>query len=615
MINNINQPAFVYQNRAIEEGKGHFLRVKLEGVGMNRYGLGAKVTVAAGGQQQLLEQMPARGYQSSVSPVLHFGLGEAKMVDSLTVTWPGGAKQLLQNVPADTVLVLREKDARGSRTVAYRPGPPGPAFRPVKPPLPFAHAQPAVNDFKRQPLLVNPLSFAGPCLAKGDVNGDGRDDLYAGGGPGQAGVLYLGGAGGTFTVRPTPAFATDQESDDVDALFFDANGDRFPDLYVCSGGYHGYAPDDARLQDRLYRNDGKGNFTKSPDALPAMPVSTSCARAEDVNGDGHPDLFVGGRVVPGRYPETPRSYLLLNDGTGRFRDATTALAPGLAQAGLVTDAAWADLDGDGSNELVVVGEWMPVRVWKKKDGKLAEATDAYFERPYRGWWNKLLAGDLDGDGKADLLVGNLGFNSQCKASVKEPAELYYKDFDDNGAVDPILCLYTGGKSYPYVSRDELLDQISLMRTRFPDYKSYADATLKDIFTPEELKGAARLSADHLATTFFQSTPGGKFREGQLPPEAQFAPVFAMTTLDYNRDGRQDLLLGGNVNQARLRLGNADANYGLLLRGDGRGNFVTVPQRQSGLHLRGDVRCILNLDGNLLFGLNGQPVAAYKPKHP
>ncbi|MBD0257198.1 MAG: VCBS repeat-containing protein, partial [Cytophagales bacterium] len=537
---------------------------------------------------------------------------EAAVVDSLVVTWPGETKQLLRNLPADTVLVLREEDARGTKGSPY---PPGPAFRPVPSPLPFAHAQPAVNDFKRQPLLVNPLSFAGPCLVKGDVNGDGRADLYAGGGPGQPGVLYLGGAGGTFTARPTPAFQTDQESDDVDALFFDANGDRFPDLYVCSGGYHGYAPDDPRLQDRLYLNDGKGNFTKSPNALPAMPVSTSCARAEDVNGDGHPDLFVGGRVVPGRYPEMPRSYLLLNDGKGRFRDATVALAPGLERPGLVTDAAWADLDGDGGNELVVVGEWMPVHVWKKGNGKLTEATDAYFAKPYRGWWNKLLAGDLNGDGKADLLVGNMGLNTQCKASPQEPAELYYKDFDDNGAVDPILCLYSGSKSYPYASRDELLDQISLMRTRFPDYKRYADATLKDIFTPEELKGAARLSADHLATTFFRSTPGGKLQEAQLPPEAQFAPVFAMTTLDYNRDGHPDLLLGGNVNRARLRLGNADANYGLLLRGDGRGNFVAVPQRQSGLQLRGDVRCILNLDGNLLFGLNGQPVAAYKTKQP
>ena len=612
VVNNINQPAFVYQNRAIEEGKGHFLRVQLEGVGMNKYGLGAKVTISTGGQKQVLEQMPARGYQSSVSPVLHFGLGEATVVDTLVVTWPGGATQLLPRVPADTVRVLREKDARGSRRP---PGPVGPVFRPAPSPLPFAHAQPAVNDFKRQPLLVNPLSFAGPCLVKGDVNGDGRDDLYAGGGPGQAGVLYLQGAGGTFTARPGPAFDTDKESDDVDAVFFDANGDRFPDLYVCSGGYHAYAPDDPRLRDRLYLNDGKGQFTRSPDALPEMPVSTSCARAEDVNGDGHPDLFVGGRVVPGHYPETPRSCLLLNDGKGRFRDATATLAPGLAGAGLVTDAAWADLDGDGTRELVVVGEWMPVRVWKKAGGKLAEATDAYFAKPYRGWWNKLLAGDLDGDGRADLLVGNLGLNSQCRATDAAPAEMYYKDFDDNGSVDPILCLYSGGRSYPYVSRDELLDQISLMRTRFPNYKSYADATMEDIFTAEERRGATRLSANCLATTLFSSTPGGKFREGKLPPEAQFAPVFAMTTLDYNRDGHPDLLLGGNVNQARLRLGNADAGYGLLLKGDGRGNFTAVPQRTSGLRLRGDVRSILHLNGNLLFGLNGQPVAAYKPTRP
>ncbi|MFD3004075.1 FG-GAP repeat domain-containing protein, partial [Pontibacter toksunensis] len=236
------------------------------------------------------------------------------------------------------------------------------------------------------------------------------------------------------------------------------------DLYVVSGGYHDFAPEDALLQDRLYLNDGKGNFTKAADALPKMLTSTSSASASDINGDGHLDLFVGGRVIPGRYPEIPRSYVLLNDGSGRFKDATASVAPALQNIGMVSDAAWHDLDGDQKPELIVVGEWMPVIVFRNTNGKLADATDAFFDKKYRGWWNKLLIEDFNQDGKPDLVIGNLGLNSQVKASDNQLAELYYKDFDDNGSVDPILTFYIQGKSYPYVTRDELQEQVSMMRT-------------------------------------------------------------------------------------------------------------------------------------------------------
>jgi hypothetical protein len=607
VINNINQPAFIYRNEERQQTHHHYLQVKLQGLSGNTQGIGAKVILYNKDIQQYIEQMPTRGYLSTVTTTLHFGLGADSTIDSLRVIWLSGKQQLLHNIKADQLLTVDEKSA----TEKHQPVTSPPAlFTEVSSPVPYHAPVNNINDFKRQSLLINPLSFSGPCLAKGDVNGDGLEDIYAGGGSGQPATLYLQQKDGRFIQKPQPAFAADKQSEDADVAFFDANGDGYVDIYVASGGYHNYLPDDPLLQDRLYLNDGKANFTKAINALPKMHVSKSCVRVQDINNDGYADVFVGGRVIPGRYPETPESYLLINDGKGHFTNQITALAPALQKAGMITDALWIDINKDQKKDLVVVGEWMPVMVFINTNNKLEDQTSTYFGSTYRGWWNKIITGDFNKDGNPDFIVGNLGLNTQCRVSNNEPAEMYYKDFDDNGAIDPVFCFYIHGVSYPYLTRDELLDQVSIMRTRFTDYKSYADATIKDIFNEEEMKGAGHLSVNELQTTFFESDSTGKFHISRLPLQAQYAPVYAITSLDYNHDGNEDLLLCGNMNHARLRPGKYDANYGVLLQGNGKGDFTYIPQQQSGFHLQGDARSVININNTLLFGINQQPVKAY-----
>jgi hypothetical protein len=607
IVNNIDLPAFIYRNEATAQIDNRYLKFKLEGEGKNTAGIGAKITLYVDGKIQLVEQMPTRGYQSSVSPVLHVGLGQFDKVDSLSIQWLSGKQEWLKNIQANQLLTIREESASSSEASSPKVKT---LFTAAPSPINNALPVSTINDFKRQPLLVNPLSFNTPIIVSGDVNGDGLEDIYVGNPAGIAGQLFIQRSNGTFTTANLPDFEADKGSEDTDAVFFDANGDGHLDLYVASGGYGNFLPEDPLLQDRLYINDGRGNFQKAADRLPTMLTSSGTVAVNDINGDGHADLFVGSRVIPGRYPETPASYILINNGQGKFTDQTVSISPDLRHIGLVTDAAWVDLNEDGKNELVLVGEWMPISVWNNENGQLSNVTDQYFDRPFAGWWNSLLVEDLNGDGMPDLVVGNQGLNTQARVSVEEPAELFYKDFDGNGSMDPILTLYIQGKSYPYVTRDELLDQIAMTRTRFNNYESYADATLEDIFSAKELENVGHMEANHLATSYFEMGTDGKFQEKPLPLEAQSSPVFAITAIDVDKDGHKDLVLAGNIERARLRFGKYDANYGMLLKGDGKGNFSYVPQWQSGLQLRGDVRSILPLRDKLLFGINQKGIESY-----
>jgi hypothetical protein len=365
------------------------------------------------------------------------------------------------------------------------------------------------------------------------------------------------------------------------------------------------------MQDRLFLNDGKGNFIKANDALPKMLSSKSVVAFADIDGDGDIDLFIGGRVTPGEYPKAPQSFLLLNDGKGKFTDATRQWINGEI-TGMITDAKWIDINHDKRPDLVLVGEWMAPTVFINTGSRL-ELTDMGLQS-YKGWWNTFEFLDADKDGDLDLVAGNWGLNSQLRASQQEPVEMIWKDFDSNGSIDPFLCCYIKGRSYPYVSRDELLDEIYPMRKKFTSYKSYADATIQDVFSDEELKDAGKLKATHLATTYFENV-NGHFIERPLPVQAQFSPVYKIVVQDWNKDGYDDLLLLGNNDYPRLKMGKMDASFGTVLLNDGKGNFNFVQNKKAGLLVVGDVKdaAVVRVKDNryLFIGINNADLVTYK----
>ncbi len=610
IVNNINKPAFIYENKS-GKNAGHYLQIQLKGEGMNTQGIGAKVRVYSSGRQYVSEQYPARGYLSAVTSVLHIGLGNAANVDSLTITWQSGKQEKLTGVAANSTLILEEKNAKvAKQKKAHLPES---IFSSTPPPIKYINPPLAARDFDRQKLLLSELSTNGPCMVKGDLNGDKLDDIFIGGAAGQSAAIYFQAKNGSFNLAKNPAFEQDKQSEDADAILFDANSDKHLDIYVASGGYHNFLPSDPMLQDRLYLNDGKGNFAKSSDALPATLGSKSCAATADINNDGHPDLFVGGRVVPGRYPEAPASYLLVNDGKGKFSDQTAALAPELTNYGMVCDAVWADLNQDKKSDLIVVGEWLPVAVFININGTFKNETANYFGKSCNGFWNRIEVADLNHDSQPDFIVGNMGTNTQFKASEEQPAEMYFADFDKNGSVDPIFCYYIQGKSYPNLTRGELLAQLGYFRSKYTNYKSYSVATLEDMFSEQELSAAGHLTANCMETSLFLSNAAQKYDIRPMPKEAQFAPIYTINVMDFNKDGNEDLLLCGNNSHLKLRWGKSDANYGMLFKGDGRGEFEYINQVNSGLNIKGDVRSVIQLNDLLLFGRNQQSLVTYRLK--
>ena len=605
VVNNVNDVAGVYRNNSETQLSNHYLTVRCQGTGLNTYGIGAKVWLYAGDTTYFQELMPTRGFQSSVNPELLFGTGEARQLDSLVVEWPIGEMQTLRNVATNQTLTLQQADANRPRANSTASAP---WFEEAPSGINYRHRENGFQDFKRDKLLAQGLSTAGPKIAVGNVNGDGRDDLYLGGAKGFAGQLLQQQADGTFSAVATPAFALDSAAEDTDALFFDADGDGDLDLYVVSGGSD-FAEQDPALQDRLYRNDGAGSFRRAADALPALRSSGSTVTAADWDQDGDLDLFVGGRLVPGRYPLAPRSYLLRNDGTGRFRDATAEVSPSLIAPGMVTDAVWTDLDQDGWPDLVVVGEWMPIRVFFNQEGQLTEAHPDGLNNT-SGWWNTVVAHDMDGDGDPDLVVGNQGMNNPFRATPQTPVQLFYGDFDQNGSIDPLLTYYIDGKSQVAFSRDELIGQMVSLRKKFPSYAAYAQAGLGDVLTAEQRPMADTLTATCFETLWVRNEGNGSFTAQPLPVEAQFSPVYAILPTQINGDSIPDLIVGGNLSNTRVSTGRYDANHGMIFLGQGTG-FQYQPITRTGIHVSGDVRDLVSIGDHLLFARNNDSLAVFR----
>lgn len=580
IVNQIHGDVLVYQNKTADRQLGNWLQLKLKGSTQNPDGVGARARITYnGGLIQYQELTPVRGFFSSSECLLHFGLGNVSTIDKLEIQWPSDGKiQVLENVKANQRLVLDHRDAVAGKW-SELPAP-TPLFQAAKNlGIDFRHIEDDFIDFNRERLLPHKFSNLGPYIAVGDVNGDGLQDFYIGGARDQAGVLFVQNANGTFQRGSNATWLPDAPFEDMGCLFFDADADGDLDLYVASGGST-YDAGSANYQDRLYLNDGKGNFTKAPQGtLPEIRASGSCVTAFDYDQDGDLDLFVGGLVVPGAYPTAPLTCLLRNDG-GKFTEVCAQVAPGLNQIGMIRDLFWADLDGDGKEELLAVGEWLPVTVFVNKGGKLENATEKFGLKQTNGWWNCIRAADFDGDGDLDLVVGNLGLNSRLRASDKEPLLLFSKDFDGNGSLDPVLAYYNGGKLYPLPLRDMMIKQMPVLKKKFVRHGAYGKATLEEVFSKSELESAQRFEARTFTTTYFENQ-GGRFVAKPLPKEAQVAPVNHVIIEDFNGNGHLDILLAGNSYSPDVETGRYDASNGLLLTGDGKGNFAPVPARHSG----------------------------------
>ncbi len=615
VINNENKEASIYKNHSTEKLHHHYVKIKLNGNAPNTAGFGARVSVFAAQHEQVIEQMPTRGFQSSVDPVLVFGLGDEKTIDSILIRWPDQKMQVIKNAKADTLLSLYQKDAREIKIITK---PVQPLYDDISASAISGNTRHKENDFVDfdvERLIPKLISTEGPKIAVGDVNGDGLEDFFIGGASGDTCKLFIQTKDGHFVRKPQNVFIADSYYESIGAVFFDADGDGDLDLVVASGGNEA-KQGSPYLLTRLYINDGKGNFSAAAKGWPAVSINASCVRVGDFDNDGKPDIFIGARDVPGSYGVLPNSVLLKNMGGGIFTDVTATIAPSLIRAGMVTDAQWADVDGDGKKELVVVGDWMPVTIYKYINGKFQKIKEIANSS---GWWNCVTIADIDGNGTPDIIAGNFGLNCNIKADKSHPAKLYVDDFDKNGQSECIPVYYkTDGKAYPYYLKEEMESQMPILKKKFLHFEAYAGKPIEEVLTSDQLKHAEVLTVEQTQTSIFINDGHANFTMQPLPVMAQLSPVFGITVTDLDGDGKKDIFMAGNFFGLKPQTGRFDASYGTTLINNGKGHFTYLKPNESGLFLKGEARDIQNIvsangSSYIIVGMNNDKLYLFKKK--
>jgi hypothetical protein len=636
VVNNINDEASIYQNkeRQINKENTHFLQVVLEGDALNKNGLGAFITMYYDkGQKQVWENTPYRGYLSTVQNIAQFGLGKINTIDSIKVEWPSGQLQLIKNVKVDEKLTIQWDAAsplmnRGAEVFATNS-----LFKEITDSLQvhYTHEQEDFIDFNIQKLLPHKFSEYGPAIAVGDINGDGIEDMILGGASHYSAQIFQQQANGSFKQSSLLSNTTyaGKSSSDQGLLLLDVDGDTDLDLYITAGGYE-FKTNDKNYQDQLYINNGKGAFTKDTTAIPLNTTSKLCVRAVDYDKDGDLDLFVSGRVDPWNYPKPVSSFIYRNDskeGKVKYTDVTTSVAKDLNNIGLVCDALFTDFDNDGWPDLILTGEWMPITFLKNEKGTFKNVTSTTGINNQVGLWNTITAGDFDNDGDMDYVVGNTGRNSFYRASDIYPISIYAKDFDNNGSYDafPTLYLPTSHtnevkKEYPAQTRDDIVKQMIGMRAKFQNYKTFATATKDQLLSKEQLAVAQVVKANNLSSSYIQNKGAGKFEMTALPIQAQFSVLNGMQVDDYDGDGNLDLLMNGNDYGTEVSVGRYDALNGLLLKGNGKGQFTALSILESGIFIPGNGKALVKIRGAkgqylMAASQNRGPLKIYTLKKP